>query len=99
MGNLFSTDLRTTQITDLTNLNRNTINQYLKLFREHLIEIYEKNSPISGEVEVDESYFGTSKISVKRTIGAIVFGLLKREGKVYTENSTKKRYTISNYKG
>ena len=86
---LFSADLSATQITNLTKLNRNTINRYLKLFRERIVEICEKSSPMSGEIEVDESYFGASRVRGKRGRGArgktIVFGLLKREGKVYTE--------------
>ena len=86
---LFSEDLNATQIANLTNLNRNTINRYLKLFRERIVKICEEESPLSGEVEVDESYFGASRIRGKRGRGArgktIVFGLLKREGKGYTE--------------
>ena len=86
---LFSEDLNATQISNLTNLNRNTINRYLMLFRERIVKICEKESPLSGEVEVDESYFGASRVRGKRGRGArgktIVFGLLKREGKVYTE--------------
>jgi transcription initiation factor IIE alpha subunit len=82
---LFSEDLNATQITHLTNLNRNTINRYLMLFRERIVKICEKDSPLSGEVEVDESYFGASRVRGKRGRGArgktIVFGLLKREGK------------------
>ena len=81
---LFSADLSATQIANLTKLNRNTINRYLMLFRERIVKICEKDSPLSGEVEVDESYFGASR--VRGTRGkTIVFGLLKREGKVYTE--------------
>jgi len=59
------------------------------LFRERIVQICEEDSPLSGEVEVDESYFGASRVRGKRGRGArgktIVFGLLKREGKVYTE--------------
>ena len=47
------------------------------------------DSPFQGEIEVDESYFGARRVKGKRGRGAkgktIVFGLLKREGKVYTE--------------
>ena len=86
---LFSVDLSATQIANLTNLNRNTVNRYLTLFRERIVEICEKDSPMKGEVEVDESYFGASRVRGKRGRGArgktIVFGVLKREGKVYTE--------------
>lgn len=42
---------------------------------------------ISGEIEVDESYFGAKRIRGKRGRGAAgktpVFGLLKRNGKVF----------------
>ena len=86
---LFAADLSATQIANLTTLNRNTINRYLKLMRARMVEVCKKDSPMSGEVEVDESYFGASRVRGKRGRGArgktIVFGLLKREGKVYTE--------------
>jgi len=42
-----------------------------------------------GQIEVDESYFGARRVRGKRGRGArgkvIVFGLLKRGDKVYTE--------------
>ena len=42
-----------------------------------------------GEFEADESYFGPRRVKGKRGRGAgsktIVFGLYKRDGKVYTE--------------
>jgi transposase len=85
---LFSEDLSATQIANLTNLNRNTINRYLMLFRERIVKICEETSPLSGEVEVDESYFGASRVRGKRGRGArgktmsLVF---KKRGKVYTE--------------
>ena len=86
---LFSEDLSATQIANLTSLNRNTINRYLKLFRQRIVQICQIDSPLSGEIEVDESYFGATRVRGKRGRGArgktIVFGLLKREGKVYTE--------------
>ena len=85
----FSGDLTATQIANLTGLNRNTINRYLKLIRERIVRICQNDSPFSGEIEVDESYFGATRVRGKRGRGAlgktIVFGLLKREGKVYTE--------------
>jgi len=59
------------------------------LFRERMVKICEESSPLSGEVEVDESYFGASRVRRKRGRGArgktIVFGLFKREGKVYID--------------
>ena len=51
--------------------------------------ICENQSPFSGEVEVDESWFGARRVKGKRGRGAygktIVFGIYKRNGKVYTE--------------
>ena len=86
---LFAIDLEATKIAKLTHLNRNTINRYLKLFRERIAEDSEQQRPLSGEVEVDESYFGPRRVRGKRGRGAggktIVFGIFKRNGKVYTE--------------
>ena len=39
---LFSEDLSATQIANLTNLNRNTINHHLMLFRERIVKIFRK---------------------------------------------------------
>ncbi len=48
-----------------------------------------KNIKISGEFELDESYFGAKRVRGKKWRGAAgktpVFGLLKRDGKVYVE--------------
>ena len=48
-----------------------------------------KRQPFDGIIEVDESYFGPRRIPGKRGRGAsgktIVFGVFKRQGKVYTE--------------
>ena len=48
-----------------------------------------QNTPFNGELEADESYFGAKRVRGKRGRGAggktIVFGLLKRDGCVYTE--------------
>ena len=86
---LFSLDLEADQTAKIVDLSRNTINKYYKIFRERIVMICEQDSPLSGEIEVDESYFGARRIKGKRGRGAygktIVFGLLKREGKVYTE--------------
>ena len=86
---LFCEDLTATQITNIAGLNRNTINRYLKLLRERMAQYCESESPFKGEVEVDESYFGGKRQKGKRGRGAygktIVFGIYKRNGKVYTE--------------
>lgn len=54
-----------------------------------MAEECELHAPISGTLEVDESYFGPRRIPGKRGRGAasktIVFGILKRHGRVYTQ--------------
>jgi transposase len=86
---LFSTDLDASQIAGLTGLNRNTVNRYLKKIRQCLVCYCDAQSPFSGEVEVDESFFGARRIKGKRGRGAfgktIVFGIFQRNGYVYTE--------------
>jgi transposase-like protein len=85
----FALDIEATKIARLTGLNRNTINKYLLLIRKVMALECEQESPFSGEVEVDESFFGARRTKGKRGRGAsgktIVFGLLKRNGKVYTK--------------
>ena len=58
-------------------------NKYVK--HTHISE----SNLLVGQTEVDESYFGARRVRGKRGRGArgktIVFGLLKRSDKVYTE--------------
>jgi transposase len=86
---LFSLDIDATNIAEITGLNRNTVNRYLRLIRERIVDLCNKTSPFSGVIEVDESYFGARRIKGKRGRGAggktPVFGILQRGGKVYTE--------------
>jgi len=86
---LFCVDLNATQIAQVTGLNRNTVNRLLQGVRERIAFACEAESPISGDVEVDESYFGARRVRGIRGRGArgktIVFGLFKRHGNVYTE--------------
>ena len=77
-----SLDLDAHKIAFLTGLNRNTVNRYLLLLRKRIAEFCEQSSPFSGEIEVDESYFGARRIKGKRGRGAYgktpVFGILQR---------------------
>lgn len=86
---LFAMDLEATKIAQLTGVSRVTVNKYLHAIRTKIAEDAERASPFAGEVEVDESYFGPRRIRGKRGRGAsgktIVFGVFKRNGKVYTE--------------
>ncbi len=86
---LFAVDLDASQIAKVTGLNRNTVNRFLKGIRERIAGESEALSPFLGDVEVDESYFGARRVKGLRGRGArgktIVFGLLKRQDKIYTE--------------
>lgn len=86
---LFCQDLTATQIASLTDLNRKTINRILTHIRHVIVRYSEATSPLSGEIEIDESYFGPRRVRGVRGRGAgkkvIVFGLLKRGDKVYTQ--------------
>ncbi len=85
----FVHDLDAQTIASLVALNRNTINRYLLLLRKRIAEFCDQHSPFDGEIEGDESYFGGKRFKGKRGRGAykktLVFGILKRGGKVYTE--------------
>jgi len=71
----------------LVDVNKNTAASFFTRLRKVIAVEMDKASPFSGEVEVDESYFGGHRKG-KRGRGAAgkvpVFGLLKRGGKVYT---------------
>ena len=58
----FSLDLISDNIAVLTGLNRNTVNRYLLRLRKRIAEFCERESPFSGEIEVDESYFGARRV-------------------------------------
>ena len=91
----FSEDLTATQTSGITGINRNTVNRYYRIFRQRISE-YQDNKirGFKGEIELDESYFG-GKGKGKRGRGTAkipVFGILKRNGCVYTQiikNATK----------
>lgn len=86
---LFCVDLNATQISKLSGLSRNSINKILLALRIRIAELCELEKPFRGEIEVDESFFGARRKKGKRGRGAygktIVFGIYKRNGKVYTE--------------
>lgn len=83
----FCEDLTALQSAKLLNLNRNTVNRYYRIFREKIASYQESTSNgFSGEVELDESYFGARRGKKGRGTDKIpVFGILKRNGKVYTQ--------------
>jgi transposase len=72
----------------LIDVNKSTAAFYFQRLREIIALESEDRSPLFGEIEVDESYFGGHRKG-KRGRGAggkiPVFGLLKRGGKVYAK--------------
>jgi transposase-like protein len=85
----FTLDLTANRTALLTGLTHKTVNQIFLKIRHRLAQDCQRESPFSGEVEVDESYFGARRVKGKRGRGAsgktIVFGIYKRNGKVFTE--------------
>ena len=85
----FALDFTASDTARLTGISVRSVNAiYLKI-RHRIAEACEQQSPFKGVVEVDESYFGPRRIRGKRGRGAsgktIVFGVFKRNGKVFTE--------------
>ena len=85
----FAMDLTATDCAKLSGISdRSIITIYLRL-RRCIAERCEKISPLRGELEADESYFGPRRVRGLRGRGAgrktVVFGLLKRGESVYTE--------------
>jgi transposase len=87
--NLFCEDLTAGKAANLLFLNRKTVDRYYNLFREKIMaySLLEIRKIAKGEFELDESYFGAKRVRGKRGRGAAgktpVFGLLKRNGKVF----------------
>ncbi len=71
---------------ELVGVNTKTAAFYFHRLRQVIEHASEDDTPLAGEIEVDESYFGGHRKG-KRGRGAAgkmpVFGLLKRGGKVY----------------
>jgi transposase len=81
----------------MTGLSLRTAKVLYQRIRVRIAEACERDAQLCGEVELDESYFGPQRVPGKHGRGAgkkiIVFGLLKRRGKVYTQvvpNCTRK---------
>jgi transposase len=85
----FALDLTASDTARLTGVSVRSINNIYIKIRYRLANESEKQTPFSGVIELDESYFGPKRIRGKRGRGAkgktIVFGILKRDDKVYTE--------------
>lgn len=86
----FCRDSTASETSDRVSISRPTINSIYMAIRKRIysLAIKEGISKFSNEVEIDESYFGARRVRGKRGRGANgkvpVFGILKRDGKVYT---------------
>ena len=86
----FSLDFTATNTANLTKISRNSVNKIYSQLRQKIsLLAIEEQEKFSGEVELDESYFGAKRVRGKRGRGAAgktpVFGLLKRDGKVFVQ--------------
>ena len=85
----FTLDMTATQTATMTGLSVRRTNDLFLRIRKRLAFECEKISPFHGDLEADESYFGPRRVRGRRGRGAgsktVVFGLLKREDRVYTE--------------
>ena len=83
----FTEDFDSTQTSKLTGISRRTISDIYQKLRLRIFQLTENEEKLSGEIEVDESYFGARRVRGKRGRGAAgktpVFGILKRDGKIY----------------
>ena len=85
----FALDLTATQTAEFSGISRNAVNRLYSAIRHRIAEYKRPDDLVVGVFEADESYFGPQRTKGKRGRGAgnktIVFGLFKRNGKVYTE--------------
>jgi transposase len=84
----FALELSANRTASELGLSYNTVRDKYMFFREKIAEYSEETfRRLSGELEIDETYFG-GKRKGKRGRGAhnkvVVFGILERNGKVYT---------------
>jgi transposase len=85
----FAMDLTATDCAELSGVSVRSVNSIYLRIRRRLAQYCEQVSPLGGELEADESYFGPRRVRDLRGRGAgqktVVFGLLKRGSNVYTE--------------
>ena len=74
----FAEDIEATKIANLTGISRISINKILKSIRVLISQECEKISKFSGEIEIDESYFGA-----KRVRGLVLALSLRKEVEVW----------------
>jgi len=87
----FSLDQTAKDAAVMAGVHINTAERIFQKLRETVASLafQETEEALKGEFEVDESYFGPQRVPGKRGRGAAgktpVFGVLKRDGNVYTQ--------------
>ena len=85
----FAMDLNALEASKISGISHRSCKVIYAKLRLHIVKFCINNSADVGEFELDESYFGARRVRGKRGRGAAgktpVFGLLKRDGKVYVE--------------
>ena len=83
----FALEVPASRAANVMNINHHSAERVYQVIRSCLARECELRSPLGGEIECDESYFGGRRKGL-RSRGAAskvpVFGLLKRHGKGYT---------------
>ena len=81
----FAEDIEASKISNLTKISEVTLCKIFREIRIIMSKECEKISKFSGEIEIDESYFGSKRLRGKRGRGTSgkqpVFGMLKRDGR------------------
>lgn len=90
--NCFATDITAVSSADIVGVNRKTVDRFYHYYRSLLINhqlLLRRQFLSDDETEIDESYFGPTRVRGKRGRGAghkiAVVGLLKRKGNVFTK--------------
>jgi len=85
----FALDLNAYETSKLTNISHRSCKVIHAKLRLHIATFCMDHPAETGEFELDESYFGARRVRGKKGRGAAgktpVFGVLKRDGKVYVQ--------------
>lgn len=88
----FLADTTSLQAAKITHVHRHTAERYFRFFRALVLTAAHRerrDHHVGNGIEADESYFGPKRQRGKRGRGAankvVVFGLLERAGRVYTQ--------------
>lgn len=88
----FATDVTASSCAEIIKVHRNTADRYYQYFRELALKDQEgerKKFLSEDKTEVDEAYFGPTRVRGKRGRGAsrkiAVIDLLERKGRVFTK--------------